>query len=90
MDGMTSLRISPDERRTRLVELVSVLGGCDPYFARGVLSDGDRNVDLTAEPEAFGGCDDPWSDVALALIALRQPLYRSLLTRASGGRPPPR
>jgi len=74
-DGMTAaLRISLDERRTRLVELVTVLGGCEPCRAQRMLADRGPggNVDLTVDPEAFGGCDDPWSDVALALVALRQ------------------
>lgn len=71
---MTGFRISPDERRTRLVELVTVLGGCDPCRARRMLADETRsgNVELTVDPEAFGGCQDPWSDVALALVALRR------------------
>lgn len=73
-DGMNAFRVSPDERRTRLVELVTVLGACDPGRARRMLAEEGpgANVELTVDPEAFGGGQDPWSDVALALVALRR------------------
>ncbi len=74
MDVMAAPRISPDERRDRLVELVSVLGDCPPTQARHLIREGDTNlpVDLTVDPSAFRGCDDPWGDVAVALVALRR------------------
>ena len=51
-----------------------MLGDCHPVRASRVLGDPSvgRPVDLTVDPSQFGGCDDPWSDVALALVALRR------------------
>jgi hypothetical protein len=75
MEVMSAPTISLDERRARLAELVSVLGNCDTARARQQI-DRPRTlsplaVDLT-DPDGFGGANDPWSDVALALVALRR------------------
>ncbi len=71
---MATVCISEDERGDRMVELVSALGRCAPQRAAQAIEVGRRGrpVDLTADPQGFGGTDDPWSTVACALVALRR------------------